>query len=365
MNKLENILKNSGYHFFFLVVDKFLDINLPQLDNFYSIYDEKLPVKNSGYLLSQEKIQNKIKSSTNPVIVPFKASAKIEFLCQKHNWLNASNHPKISRPLEDKVNFFEMCKQEKLPVLPGIISSLSEDSFLKAQSEFGKNLVIQTHFGWAGNSTFFSDSYQNAKNIIPQSSRVKFSPLLQGYSLLNNCCLTRQGLIQSPPALQYTGLKEFTQNPFATVGRQWPSLAPTKIQEEVRQITSDFSKKVLEPLNYRGFFGLDFMVSNNQVYLLECNPRLTASFAFYTQIELRNQLTPLFYYHLAEFTNLDYEINISEEQERFSNPNIIGSELTKRNSLGNTIEKYNDFDMFTKQLDPIVIDKNLLAKFSK
>ncbi|HPH19617.1 MAG TPA: ATP-grasp domain-containing protein, partial [Haliscomenobacter sp.] len=89
-----------------------------------------------------------------------------------------------------------------------------------------------------------------------------------------------------------------------------------------------FSKKILTPLNYRGFFGLDFLVSENQVYLLECNPRLTASFAFYTQIELKNDLTPLFYFDLAEFINLDYQIDLLQEQSRFYNQNIIGSEIT-------------------------------------
>lgn len=365
MNKLENILKNSSYHFFFLVVDKFLDINIPQLPNFQSLFQENLEIKNSGFLLSQKNIQEEINLSPKPVIIPFKPSAKIEHLCHDNKWINASNPASINRLLEDKVKFFETCTKYNLPIVPGFIAEFNQKSVNKAKDLFGQRLVVQTHFGWAGNSTYYLDNYEDAQKTIPQNTLTKLSPLLNGYSLLNNCCLTKHGLLQSPPALQYTGLKEFTQNPFATVGRQWPSLAPPEIQEKVRQITNDFSKKVLEPLNYRGFFGLDFMVSSNQVYLLECNPRLTASFAFYTQIELRNQLTPLFYYHLAEFTNLDYEINISDEQKRFDNPNIIGSELTKRNSLGNTIEKYNDFDMFTKQLDPIVIDKNLLAKFSK
>ena len=50
---LENILAHLPVDFFFLVVDKFLDINLPRLPNFYPIYHPHLSVKNSGYLLSQ------------------------------------------------------------------------------------------------------------------------------------------------------------------------------------------------------------------------------------------------------------------------------------------------------------------------
>jgi hypothetical protein len=364
MNNLEHLLKNSGVNFFFLVVDKFLNIELPQLPNFQSLSQSTLKTKNSGFLLSQKNIQEKIKSSPNPVIIPFKPSAKIEHLCSDNKWINASNPASTNRFLEDKVKFFESCQQNNLPIVPGFIAKFNQESFKTAQKKFGNNLVIQTHFGWAGKSTFHFYDYDTAKDTIPVNTLAKYSPLLDGYSLLNNCCLTRHGLIQSPPALQYTGLSGLTQNPFATVGRQWPSLAPVEIQNKIQQITTDFSEKILKPLNYKGFFGLDFIVSDNQVYLLECNPRLTASFAFYTQIELNNGLTPLFYYHLAEFINLDYFIDIAQEQKRFNNPNIIGSELTKRNDEGVIVQKINRFEAFSKQADPLVISPDILTEFT-
>lgn len=362
MSDIKNLLNDSGYNFFFLVVDKFLNISLPELTNFQSIFENKLKVKNSGYLLSLPHIQDKIKSSQNPVIIPFKPSAKIELICQKNQWLNASNSSKINRLLEDKIKFHQLCEQNNIPIIPSLIAPFNQESFEKAQKKFGKNLVIQTHFGWAGNSTHNSDNYNHLKNTIPKNTQTKFSPYLKGYSLLNNCCLTQHGLIQSPPALQYTGLENLTQNRFATVGRQWPSMAPPKIQDKIYQLTSDFSEKILKPLNYRGFFGLDFIVFEEKVYLLECNPRLTASFAFYTKIEQKNQITPLFYYHLAEFININYPLDIEKEQKRFYNQNIIGSELVKRNNQGLSIRKYNSFEKYCDQVDPIIIKSQILSK---
>ncbi|MFA6007048.1 MAG: ATP-grasp domain-containing protein [Candidatus Shapirobacteria bacterium] len=363
MNYLEDLLKNSELDFYFLVVDKFLDISLPQLPNFHSLFQNYLKIKNSGFLLSQKNIQDQIKLSNKTVIIPFKPSAKIDLLCQKNQWLLAANPAKTNRLLEDKIKFFELCTQNNLPVVPAFIAPFTQNSFQEAQQKFGKDIVIQTHFGWAGNSTHQFDNYDTAKNLIPVNTLAKFSPLLtNSYSLLNNCCLTKFGLLQSPPALQYTGLSELTTNSFATVGRQWPSLAPIEIQEKIKKITTDFSEKILNPLNYRGFFGLDFMVQNDQVYLLECNPRLTASFAFYTQIELKNNLTPLFYFHLAEFSNLNYQVNLFQEQARFYNQNLIGSEITLRNQLGTTIKKINKFEIFSKTNNPVIINPQMLAE---
>ncbi len=322
---LETIINNSKFAFYFLVVDKFLDIDLPQLRNFHKIYLSNYPsikIKNSGKLLSHPNVINYIKKTSDsliPAIIPFKPSAKIDIICQQNNWVNISNPGPINRFLEDKIKFAKLCQKYKLPTIPFSLDIFSKENFSKYQKLYTKKLVIQTHFGWAGNSTFLASSWDEIKEKISPDILVKYSPFIESsYSLLNNCCLTKFGLIQSPPALQYTGIHPFTQNPFTTVGRQWPSFAPPKIIKNINKITEDFSK-ILKEINYKGCFGLDFLINKNKVFLLECNPRLTASFAFYTKLELDQKITPLFYFHLAEFLKLDYQISLKSEQNRFNN----------------------------------------------
>lgn len=337
-------LLNKDFVFFFLVVDKFLDIDIPQLSNFKKIYLSDYPsikLKNSGALLANPKVIQYIKDNSEskiPIIVPFKPSAKIDFLCKKHGWLKASNDGQINRFLEDKIKFALLCKKYNLPTIPQTVDKFNQKNFSKYQKLYGSKLIIQTHFGWAGNSTYLSSSWSEISNKIAPDVIVKYSPLIENsYSLLNNCCLTKFGLIQSPPALQYTGLKELTSNPFTTVGRQWPSCAPVEITNQVKEITEKFSQ-VLEEINYKGFFGLDFLVKDNQVFLLECNPRLTASFGFYTNLELIQKIIPLFYFHLADFAQINYNIDIKSEQKRFY-LNIVGSEITAKNKYQQTIKK--------------------------
>lgn len=360
---LTNIINQSPYIFFFLVVDKFLDIDLPELKNFEKIYLSDYPSikeKNTGKLLSYSKVTNYIlqtskKKKLIPVIIPFKPSAKVDFLCQKNNWINISNPAPINRFLEDKIKFAQLGKKYKLPMVPSSIDTFSQKNFLKYQKIYTSKLVIQTHFGWAGNSTFSAETWDEIKNKIAPDVIVKYSPFIKSsYSLLNNCCLTKYGLIQSPPALQYTGIPPYTQNPFTTVGRQWPSMAPKKIINTINKITEKFGK-VLEELGYKGFFGLDFLIKEDNVYLLECNPRLTASFGFYTQIELNQNITPLFYFHLVEFLKLDYKINFEQEKSRFENEKIIGSELTPKDKDNYTCQKLNFNYPLSKTTNPISI----------
>ncbi|MBU4210594.1 hypothetical protein KKE47_00960 [Patescibacteria group bacterium] len=374
-----NLINKSKINFYFLVVDNFLDIDLPFLKNFHLIYaytpqkppksqffclqqnDIKLKQKNSGKLLANPKVINYIKqtsfqNNSQPAIIPFKPSGKISHICQENNWLQISNSSTLNRLFENKFKFIKICQNNKITTIPSYIDKFNSNNFKKYQFLFkNKNLVIQKSFGWAGKGTFTGNQFKKIKNKITSQSIVKFSPKLSGYTLLNNCCIFHSRLIQSPPALQFTGIPPFTKNPLTTVGRQWPCLTSTKVKNQVKAITLQFSQILLK-YNYQGFFGLDFFVNQKQkVFLLECNARLTASFAFYTQIELKNNILPLFILHLAEFCQIPLKVNIKKMQSRFSSAKITGSEITYKDQSGNTKRKINAFTKFSQSINPPII----------
>lgn len=345
MTDLTQLINTSGYDIFFLVVDKYLNFNIDiGLKYFYPIFFPELNLQNSGQLLAHPQTQdyvNKISGQNGHkvAILSFKPSAKIEHLCRKNNWKYLNNSSSLSRLYEDKIKFYEICKKNNIPTLPSTIAPFNQSNFTQFQRQWGSRLVLQTHFGWAGNSTFSADKWSDVSDKISQNTIVKYSPFTQGSTLLNNCCLTHLGLLQSPPANQLTGLPQYTLNPFSTVGRQWPTTASPKIVKQIQNISLNFSKILSQSL-YKGFFGLDFLADEKEnVYLLECNPRLTASFAFYTLLELKNNITPLLLFHLVEFLDLNYQLDLEKEQARFKNKNIIGSQTTPRLNPQNRITK--------------------------
>jgi len=366
--KIIDALNQSPYYYFFLVVDESLDISIPKLQHFTSIRSfDYLHEKNSGKLLSNPKVIDFITKTAAsyhkiPAIVPFKPSAKIEFICRKNHWLNVSNNSKLNRLIEDKLKFSSICYCNKIPIVPFVIDKFNLVSYQNAQEKFGPDLIVQTHFGWAGKSTFGGNSFHDFEDKIPPNSIVKFSPYIKNsYTLINNCCLTKDGLIQSPPAIQFTGVKLLTNNPFSTVGRQWPSTAPTNILEQILKITNKFSE-YLQKKDYKGFFGLDFLVTKDQAYLLECNPRLTASFAFYTKIEFDAGLTPLFLFHLKEFSQIKYPFDIKKEQLRFFDQKIIGTQLTRRDSNGKINGKLETKKAIVNSPQNFKIDDEIIQK---
>ena len=158
-------------------------------------------------------------------------------------------------------------------------------------------------------------------------------PFLHGYTITTNNCIFNHTLITSPPAKQLNN-PQHSQNIFSTTGRSWPSNLSDKQLDQIQSINKKFLS-VLTDLNFRGFFGLDYFIDQSgQLYLIECNPRLTASFDFYTHLEIKAGWQPLLFFHIAEFLNIKVPNNIDLNLDRFFDTSIHASQITKRTDQG-------------------------------
>lgn len=362
MTKIIDLLNSSPFNFYFLNIDPFLNLEIPELKNFYSLSPEKLNItlteKNSGRFLSHPETIKHITSHTvstgrTPAIIPFKPSARIEKICREQKWSLIAPNASQNRLLEDKIKFPQLLQHQSLPQIPHQVHPLSQTGFESVASEFGTPLVVQTHFGWAGNSSYLVSRLSELP--LAPGTVVKYSPYLQGYSLLNNAVVFNRQLIQSPPGLQFTGIKPLTSNPLATVGRQWPAPITQNISDQIFNLTQQFFATILQPMNYRGYFGLDFFVSGHQVFILECNPRLTASFSFYYQLEKQiPDINPLLLLHLAEFLDIK-----TTEPDHFG-LRLTGSELTRKNKQGATVAKKNFATALAANPNSVTIDSQII-----
>jgi len=350
---IESIINQSTYVIFFPIVDPFLELSLPHINNLHLLYHTtpKTKPKNNFFvsppskakaesLLTNPKVQNYIHTVSHnlgktPAIMPFKPSAKIDLFCRKNNYLLVSNPRILNLQFEDKINFAKICAKNKIKTIPFYVDNLNQKNIDKAKLLFKTNkIVVQVKTGWAGNSTYFANS---ALKILPLNSLVKFMPFITGTTYIENGCIYKKNLIASPVGIQLNN-PAHSNNIFTTTGRSWPSKLNQTTLDQIQTINHQL-QTVLINSHYQGFFGLDFLVDlDNYVYLAECNPRLTASFNFYTHLELENKLVPLIYLHLLEFLNLDVTLDIATLQSRFLNNTLSGTQVTIRNSDGKIIE---------------------------
>ena len=316
---VETAINESKYLIFFPIVDPFLELSLPHIKNLHLLYHtppQTKPKNNffvsikskakSESVLTDPQVQNYIKTTSQklnkiPAIMPFKPSAKIDLICHKNNYLLIGNSRPLNLKFEDKINFAAICTKHKINTIPFFIDKLNQKNISKAQSIFKTDqIVVQVKTGWAGNSTYLSDL---ALKTLPFDSLVKFMPFIKGTTYIQNGCIYKQNLIPSPVGIQLNNPKH-SNNIFATTGRSWPS-----------------------HLNQSG-----------SVYLSECNPRLTASFNFYSQLELKNNHIPLLYLHMLEFLNLNINLPIDQLKSRFADQTLSGSQITIRDKTGKIIK---------------------------
>jgi predicted ATP-grasp superfamily ATP-dependent carboligase len=288
--------------------------------------------KNTGHLLANKLVQEYIAKKANkpPLIIFFKPSLKIDLLGKKLGYKLAGNPSQTAKRLENKILFTKIIKKHNLALIPKCKIYNKPYSPKLIESSFSYPLILQYETGWAGKSShIINNKSELEEKISKSSSPIKISQMLSGITLTNNCVITNDNkVISSSPALQITGNPLLTRQKLSTCGRSWDGKINGKAVGKINKITEKIGNYLIS-LNYKGFFGLDFQLSEGNVYLLEINPRLTASYPFYTFLELSENLMPLFAYHVASFIGLDLPT--------YKQGKIQGSEIIQRNKENKTV----------------------------
>ena len=89
----------------------------------------------------------------------------------------------------------------------------------------------------------------------------------------------------------------------------------TALTERHRQQAREYTQRMGERLReegYRGYFELDFLadIDSGELYLGELNPRVTGASSMTNVTAVAYGDMPLFLFHLLEFTDVDYEIDV-------------------------------------------------------
>lgn len=291
--------------------------------------------KSAGAILAHEETKSYIErhsAGQQPVVMFFKPAPKLEKLCKERGYLMAGNASVLCREFEDKVDFYRLYRTfPGMDFVPGMIARLDVlDNGINlnlSKSQF----VVQTGRGWAGRGTYMisnSDELKQLRNELGERE-VKLTSFVEGDVVTLNGCVFQGKTILSGPALQINRADAtWAVNDFTTCGRVWP--APG-LSEEITEKVLEIGKRigsVLQQAGFKGFFGIDVIVSDSDdVYLLEVNPRRTASESFYTRLELDVREVPLAVWDLLGYVT-DGVLDVGSERKE-----VEGTELVVRNHM--------------------------------
>ena len=226
--------------------------------------------------------------------------------------------------MDNKVNTNRIAEKAGVPCVPNVLSGVEDYAHLKKiTAKLGNDLVIQTPFGDSGHTTFFisneSEFDKHAEEIVKEKE-VKIMKRINCRGSAIEACVTRHGTIVAPLMTELVGFKELTPYKGGWCGNE---IFPDAFTPEIRKKAIDFTKLFGDQLRkegYKGYFELDFLIDqdNGEIYLGELNPRVTGASSITNHAVFALADAPLYVFHILEWMDVDYELNIEDINERWS-----------------------------------------------
>lgn len=279
----------------------------------------------TNYLLRDQEVQAYIKKrGGNPMVAMVFFNEESEQICEELGYNLILPPHSLRQRLDSKIVTTQLGDEAGAPSVPNVLGaagSYAELTALAAENGLGTDLVVQTPYGDSGKTTFFIKSEDgwdaDADNIIGQE--LKVMKRINNKAAAVEACITRHGTIVGPFMTDLTGYPELTPYKGGWCGND---LFPEALSEKQRSTAISHVRKMGDRLaqeGYLGFLEVDVLIDldTDDVYLGEINPRISGASSMTNVTAGAYADVPLFLFHLLEFMDVKYSINVEEINERW------------------------------------------------
>ena len=298
-------------------------------DEFQSIEDI------NNYMLEHKQvvdyIQSRAKGKNKGKALFLMFDEKTEKLAKKIGLDVAFPSAKLRNDLDNKVITNRVAEKAGVPCVPNVLTKISSYKDLENKGDkLGHDWVVQTPFGDSGHTTFFiktEEDYNKHAEEIEAEKEVKVMKRINCMGSAIEACVTKHGTVVAPLMTELVGFKELTPYKGGWCGNEIYADCFTKaIRDKARKYTRLFGDQLLKE-GYKGYFELDFLIDTdtNELYLGELNPRVTGASSITNHAVFALADVPLFLFHILEFMDVDYEINVDQLNRRWARPENIDS----------------------------------------
>ena len=279
----------------------------------------------NNYLLRDPEVQAYLRSrGGTPLIAMVFFDEETEKICQELGYDLILPPHELRTRLDSKIVTTQLGDEAGAASVPnalGRAESWDELVELAASNELGTDLVVQTPYGDSGKTTFFvkseADWDRDADKMRDQE--LKVMKRINHTAAAVEACITRHGTIVGPFMTDLTGYPELTPYKGGWCGNDlFPeALTPTQRAtaiEHVRRLGDRLAQE-----GYKGFMEIDVLIDNDTdtVYLGELNPRISGASSMTNVTAGAYADVPLFLFHLLEFMDVDYTVDVEEINDRW------------------------------------------------
>jgi biotin carboxylase len=241
-------------------------------------------------------------------------------------------HPsaELRHRLDSKIVTTQLGNEAGVPSAPNTLGRADHYDALVALAEsagLGDDLVVQTPYGDSGKTTFFirgqRDWDRHAKDIVGQE--LKVMKRINCRAAAVEAALTRHGTVVGPLMNDLIGHPELTPHKGGWCGNDiFPDALSPEHMERARMLTQKLGDR-LAAEGYRGFLEVDYLVDvdTGELYLGELNPRISGVTSMTNVTAGAYADIPLFLFHLLEYLDVDYEIDVDDINRRWAQASSV------------------------------------------
>jgi biotin carboxylase len=233
----------------------------------------------------------------------------------------------LRRHVDSKLVTTRLGNEAGVPSAPNVLGSAATyDELLKlaASAGLGEDLVVQLPYGDSGKTTFFISRREDWDALVGKhhldTAELKVMRRIRCRAVAVEAVLTRHGTLVGPIMADLTGYVELTPYKGGWCGNDvFPGVLNDEQRNRARVLTQHLGDRLASE-GYRGFFEVDYLVDldTGELYLGELNPRLSGISSMTNVTAGAYAELPLFLFHLLEYLDVDYEIDVDEINERWS-----------------------------------------------
>ncbi len=288
-----------------------------------------------NHLLTHDEVR-KLVGSSRPRGTGLAGKAVFVFFEEKSERLAEEIGLEVALPsaelrhrLDSKIVTTGLGDEAGAPSVPNVLgraAGYEELLELAGSSGLGDDLVVQTPYGDSGKTTFFirAERDWNAASAKIANQELKVMRRIQSRAVAVEACITRHGTVVGPLMIDMTGYPELTPYRGGWCGND---IFPRALSLRNRERAIDYTRRLGDRLAQEGYLGLlevDYLVdvATDEIYLGELNPRLSGSSSMTTVSAGAYADMPLFLFHLAEYLDLDYEVDVDEINRRWGSDRL-------------------------------------------
>jgi biotin carboxylase len=238
--------------------------------------------------------------------------------------------------LDSKLVTTRLGNEAGVPSVPNVLGVIAPgpDAYdgllaLAASAGLGTDLVVQLPWGDSGKTTFFIDSRDAWDTATADHEltdvELKIMKRINCRPLAVEAVLTRHGTLVGPLMSDITGHPELTPYKGGWAGNDvYLDVLDETQRARARVLTQHLGDRLASE-GYRGFFEVDYLVDTDtgELYLGELNPRLSGISSMTNVTAGAYAELPLFLFHLLEYLDVDYEIDVEEINARWADPDTV------------------------------------------